>query len=138
MWFIMAYNALDGFHRGAFQDLSGLFYAGPAKNECQSWVPLLSEAKGFDSMEAAQDWAYTIWGTRFVDRTFIFLKGPGEIDDEDCRKILDMRDGVSSMLARRIATRNALITMAESSEPEDFGLTLREKQIIKIMSEDND
>lgn len=133
MWFIMSYNALDGYHRGAFQDLNGLFYAGP-EGRIQEWVPILSEAKGYESMEAAQEEAYAIWGPRFVDRSFVFLRGPGEINDDDCRRLIDVRDSVSRRIASRNITRLMLKAMALHRDADLTGLTWREQQIIKIMT----
>lgn len=135
MWFIMSYNALDGFHRGAFQDLGGLFYAGPEQTiiNQRRWVPLLSEAKGYDSMEEAKKEAYIIWGTSFVDTTLIFLQGPGQIQDQDCREMLDTKHAMSIRLAMHTISKDELKLMAKRDR-DVVGLTWREQQIIDIMS----
>lgn len=134
MWFIMAYNALAGLHRGVFQGLDGLFYAGPDDDPNQRrWVPLLSEAKGYDSMEEAKAEAYIIWGTSFVDKTLIFLQGPGEIQDQGCRQMLDAKHKMSILLAGHTVTKDELKLMAKR-ERNVVGLTWRERQIIDIMT----
>lgn len=141
MWYIMSYNAVNGYMSGVFADLDNLFYAGlddPDENDLPSyrWTGLVTEAHGFETEDAARAFALEGWG-KSIPNTFMFAhyepSASSPMNDQIARRSRDKFDELTVRLASGQVEGAELIPLARGNS-WDSKLTHRERWIIHAMS----
>lgn len=135
MWYIMSYNAINGFVSGAFSDIEHLFFSNYNRHGHCEWTSLVTEARGFETQEEAEEFIVQIWGRSMLGTLMIAKRDFHFLDqgmDEHARKNRNKFDNMSLRLVAGDVEAAELACLVDKI-PSDVGLTYREKWIIKAM-----